>query len=114
MRSENVPRAWIVNNMITDYEDMYVVLLQFDPGTGTPVSAVLNEFGNVGYEGDKSLDIAATDAWIERTLESTTLLLDLVAYPALIEGAGVDPALFTERAQRDPDAVRVVRVRDDE
>jgi hypothetical protein len=105
-----VARAWIVNNMITDYEDMYFVLLQFDPGEGTPASAVFNELGNCGYEGDKSFDIAATDAWVERTLQGTTLLLDLVAYPRIIEGAGLDPASFTERAQRDADALRVLRV----
>ena len=105
-----MPRAWITNNLIPDYADMFFVLLQLDPGDGTPVSAVFSELGSCGYEGDKSFDIAGTDAWMERTLEGTTLLLDLVAYPRLIEGAGVDPGLFTDRAQRDADAVRVVRV----
>lgn len=105
-----MPRAWITNNLIPDYADMFFVLLQFDPGEGTPLNAVMNEFGSWGYEGEKSFDIAASDAWIERTLEGTTLLLDLVAYPALIESAGVDPTSFTERAQRDPDAIRLVRV----
>jgi hypothetical protein len=105
-----MPRAWITNNLIPDYADLFFVLLQFDPGNGTAVNAVINELGNYGHEGEKSQDIAASDAWIERSLNGTTLLLDLVTYPAIIERAGVDSSSFTERARRDPDAVRVVRV----
>lgn len=105
-----MPRAWITNDLISDYADLFFVLLQFDPGNGTAVEAVINELANYGYEGDKSQDIAASDGWIERSLEGTTLTLDLVTYPAIIERAGVDPGLFPERAKRDPDAVRIVRV----
>lgn len=105
-----MPRAWITDNLIPDHADLFFVLLQFDPGNGTAVETVINDIGSYGYEGEQSQDIAASDAWIERSLDGTTLLLDLVTYPAIIERAGVDSSLFTEPAQRDPDAVRVVRV----
>lgn len=101
-----MPRAWITNGLIPDYADMFFVLLQFDPGSGTPVNAVIDTILDYAYE----FDVSADDAWIERSLEGTTLLLDLVTHPVYIEKAGVDPSLFPERSKRDPDARRVVRV----
>jgi hypothetical protein len=101
-----VPRAWITNELIPDYEDLFFVLLQFDPGSGTPVSAIFNMIADYAYEADVSMD----DAWIERTLEGTTLLVDLVTHPVYIKRAGVDVSLFPERSKRNPEAIRFARV----
>lgn len=101
-----MPRAWITNGLIPDHADVFFVLLQFEPESGTPVDAVFNKITEYAYEADMSAD----DAWVERSLEGTTLLLDFVTHPVYIERAGVDLSLFPERSKRDPDARRIVRV----
>lgn len=101
-----MPRAWITNRLIPTHPDLFCVLVQFDPGSETPVSNVFYKITEYLYD----FDISPGDAWIERSLEGTTLLLDLMTYPAMVEAAGVDLSLFPERSKRDPDAVRVVRV----
>ncbi|MEU0356600.1 hypothetical protein [Streptomyces cyaneofuscatus] len=64
-----------------------------------------------GYEGDGCLYLVRTDGWAERRLEGRRLIVDIVAYPALLEGLDGGAERFPERSDADPAALRLLRVR---
>ncbi|MET8658540.1 hypothetical protein [Streptomyces griseus] len=66
--------------------------------------------GSYGYEGEDCLYLARTDGWAERRLDGELLIVDIVAYPALLKGLEADPGRFAERSSADPAALRLLRV----
>lgn len=66
--------------------------------------------GAYGYEGDGCLYFVQTDGWAERRLDGELLTVDIVAYPAVLEGLEADAELFPGRSSADPAALRLLRV----
>jgi hypothetical protein len=93
-----------------EHFDKWYVLLQLDPLQEMPWNKVVRYLSGFGYETDRALDVAETDAWVERHLVGSTLTVDLVTYPDIIEGADVDPDTFNQPSVRDPSARVVLRV----
>ncbi|MFB8104380.1 MULTISPECIES: hypothetical protein [unclassified Streptomyces] len=92
-----------------------------DPDCTTLVVVVTEEEGHqeravaglvpYGYEGDGCLYLVRTDGWAERRLEGRQLTVDIVAYPALLDGPEGGAERFPERSDADPAALRLLRVR---
>lgn len=104
-----MPQLWITRGLNPDVPDGLGVLVRFDPAEETPAAIILDHLADYAYDGDYRFYILATDAFIERRLEGSTLTLDLVTYPSKIERAGVDPTLFQQPAVQDASAVRILR-----
>ena len=104
-----MPQLWMTEGLDLDSPDTPFVLVRFDADEGTPARKVLDHLGSWAYEGERLLYIIPADGWIERRIEGSTLTIDLVTYPTLIEKAGVDPGSFTEKSALDASAVRLLR-----
>jgi hypothetical protein len=104
-----VAQVWLRSGVDPDAPDEVVLMVVVDPA-GTPGERAVARLADYGYEGDGALYLVRTDGWVERRLDGRTLVIDVVAYPALLEGADLAGAGFPERSQVDPQAVRLLRL----
>ena len=99
--------VWVRSGFDPDAPDDVHVIVAVDPDGTAEEERAMSRVMSGAHEGDGAFYVLQTDAWMERALEGDTLVLDVVAYPVVLQG--VDLAGVPERSRVDPDAIRVLR-----